>query len=139
MVLLTLLTLLAELTLLILLIVLHLLDLPLEFFGLPPQHLLLEALLGSLLILPRLVGELLLPPGQFFEFLQGVIDLLLALIGAASGIAGALVLILLGIEFEIKQTFQIARSTLRPAATAAAVAKRYLDIAARGFGAQQVL
>lgn len=67
--LLPLLTLLTLLALLVLLLTLQLLDLALELFGFTAQHLLLEALLGSLLILPRLIGEFLLATREFLELL----------------------------------------------------------------------
>src|SRR5207244_8294010 len=52
-----------------------------------------------------------------------------------------LVLVLLGVELQVEQTFQIARSAARaPAASTAALpSERYLDLAERGFGTQQIL
>jgi hypothetical protein len=96
--LLTLLPLLTLLALLVLLLPLQLLDLALELFGFTAQHLLLEALLRDLLVLPRLIRELLLATREFLELLQRVIDILLPLIAAAlPGAFGAFVLVLFGV------------------------------------------
>jgi hypothetical protein len=138
--LLTLLPLLSLLTLLSLLLPLQLLDLALQLFGFAAEHLLLKALLRDLLILASLVGELLLAPRQFLEFLQSFIDLLLAITSTATTLPAAFVLVLFGIELEVEEAFEVARAVLPAASPAAStVAERDLDIAPRGFGAQQVL
>jgi hypothetical protein len=138
--LLALLPLLSLLTLLSLLLPLQLLDLALQLFGFAAEHLLLKALLRDLLILTSLVGELLLAPRQFLEFLQSFIDLLLAITSTATTLPAAFVLVLFGIELEVEEAFEVARAVLPAASPAASpVAERDLDIAPRGFGAQQVL
>jgi hypothetical protein len=137
--LLALLSLLALLTLLILLLPLQLLDFALEFLGFAAKHFLLEPLLGNLLILARLIGELLLATGEFLELLEGVIDLLLTIAGLAAAAAGAFILVLLGVEFEIEESFEIAGAALHSTATASAVAESDLNVTARGFSTQQIL
>ena len=120
----------------------HLLQLPLQLLRLAPQHLLLPALLGSLLLpLLLLIGQLLLTLGQLFQLLQRFIDLLLLLLLLAGGLRLiVLVLILFGIQFEIEQPFHVARPGAAATASAALlVAERHLNIAGRRFGAHQVL
>ena len=149
--LLTLLTLLSLLTLLTLLVtaqlaaivarqLLHLLP---KLFRLAPQQLLLPALVrGKLLALALLVGQFLLPLSQFFQLLHGLVDALLALVTGLR-LPGVLVLILLGIEFQVEEPLKVARGAVPTTAAASAAtalpAKRHLNIAPGGFGAQQVL
>lgn len=92
--LLTLLTLLA--------LLLHLLHLALQFFGFAAEHLLLPALVGSLDAIVALGGQLFLAARQLFELLQSFVDLLILLAGRGSALL-RLVLIFLGIEFEIEE------------------------------------
>ena len=111
----------------------HLFQLALQLFGFAAQHLLLPALLGSLLLaFLLLLGQFLLPPGELLQFLQRLVDLLLLLLLRAGRLRlAALVLILLGIEFEIEQAFQVARAGAAAATTAATtlLAEGDLDIA----------
>jgi hypothetical protein len=135
-----LLSLLTLLSLLVLLLALELLDLALQLLGFAAQHLLLEALLGGLLVLAGLIGELLLAARELLELLQRLINFLLTLVAGLTAAFGALVLVLFGIELEIEEAFEVAGATLGTAAPAAsAVAERDLDITARGFRAQEVL
>src|SRR6266850_516074 len=75
---------------------------------------------------------------QLIELLKRFVDVLIALAGRTGGLR-RFVLIFFRVELEIKQAREIApRAASRPAAPAAA-AKRYLNLAERGLGAQQVL
>ncbi len=96
----------------------QLLHLLAQLFGLAPQHLLLPALLVSLLLLPLLLGQFLLAARQFLQLGQRFFDLLLALIGR-SGIAARFELVLLAIQLQIKEPFQIAPRTSGASASAA--------------------
>ena len=120
------------------------LHLPLQLLGLAAEHLLLPALLRSLLLaLLLLLGQFLLPLGELLQLLERLVDLLLAAAAAAAGRLrlAALVLILFGIEFEVEQTLHVARGAAAAATAAAAalLAEGHLDIAERRFGAHQVL
>src|ERR1019366_112633 len=112
----------------------QLFHLALKLFGLAPQHLLLPALLGGLLlvVLTLLLREFLLAPGELLEFLQRLVDGALPLVGGLRH-AAALVLVLLGVKFQVEQPFEVARGAVATAATAAAASaaapERHLDVA----------
>ena len=142
--LLALLTLLPFLLLLLLGKLLHLLA---KLFSLAPQHLLLPALLERLLLaLILLLGELLLaalPAAPWL--LQSLVDYPSAAArpkrSSRQDFWPGLVLILPRVsELKIEHAGEIASGALRStAATAALLAEGNLNIAERGFGAQQVL
>ena len=116
-----------------------LLHLPLELLRFALQHLLLPFLFGCLGAVALLRGEIRLALGEFIELLQRIGHLLgFLLFGGSSGLAG-LILILLGIEFEIEKRGEIARSAAATTPSAAAASERNLNLPERGFGAQQVL
>ncbi|HEX4147857.1 MAG TPA: hypothetical protein VHY20_02675, partial [Pirellulales bacterium] len=73
-----------------------LLHLPLELLRIALQHFLLPLLLGGLLAIALLLGQIFLAPGQLVELLERVVDFLRPLLGGAGsrGFLG-LVLILL--------------------------------------------
>jgi hypothetical protein len=123
--------------LLLLLVALHLLQLPLQFLCLTPQHLFLPALLITLIARALLLGQLFLTFGQLFELLQGFVYFLSALICRIGCLAG-LVLIFLRIQFEVEQAGKIA-ARRTPSSTASSRSERHLNLAERGFGAKQVL
>ena len=85
--------------------------------------------------------QFLLPPGELLQFLQRLVDGALPLVCGLRHPA-ALVLVLLGVQLQVEQPFEVARGaiTATPAATApAAAAKCHLDVAESSFRAQQVL
>ncbi len=132
-------------TLLTLLTVLNIFHLPAKLFGFATQHFLLPALLRQLIRIGALLllREVLLTARQFLQLLHGVVDLLLLLIGTATGGLGiGFVLVLFLIEFEIEQVGEIAAGSSAPTTSTAApatAADLNLDIAEGRFGAQQVL
>ena len=83
----------------------QLLHLLLELFGFAAQHLLFPPLLRRLLTLALLVGKFLLAFGELLQFFERIINLALARIGGLR-LAGAFVLILLGVQFEIEEAGQ---------------------------------
>src|SRR5580658_1071805 len=109
----------------------------LELLRLALQHFLLPFLLGGLGTIALLLGQILLAPGQFVELFQRVGDLLRFLFGGSRGGLAGLVLILLGVQFQIEEARQVARRTA--SAAPAAPAKRNLDLPEGRFGAQQKL
>ena len=115
----------------------------LELLGFAAQHLLLPALLrGLLLALALLLGQFLLPLGELLA--ASAAPRRSAAAAAALGglrLLALFVLVLLGIQLQIEEAFHVARGAAAAAATAAAalLAEGHLDIAERGFGAQQVL
>src|SRR5439155_332967 len=124
--------------------VLHLLQLLLEFFRIAPKLFLLIMLLRGLLwVLALLLGQLLLPFRQLLQLLQCFVDGLLLRIAAAAllRLFGALILILLGIEFQIEKALQIAGgpAAATTSSTASALSERHLNVAERRLRAQQVL
>ena len=138
--LLTLLALLALLPLLAMLIQL-LLHLLLQLLGLALQHLLLPLLLSGLGIARALLlSQTLLALGQLVQLFQRVVNFLRLLFGAGRrGLLG-LVLIFLGIEFEIEERRQIPRRAAAAAAsTPAARSKRDLNVPVGGFRALEEL
>ena len=134
---LTLLSLLTVLCLLRLFAALQLLHLPLELFGFAAQHFLFPTLLRHLLGGLLLLRQLLLPARQLFQFFQRIVNLLLACFLSRTGVGFILVLFL--VQFQIEQIGQIAPGATATAASAATAALLNLNIAERGFSAQQVL
>ena len=132
--------LLALLTLLRLLgkLLLHLL-LKLRRFAL--QHFLLPFLFGRLRsAIALLLSETFLALSQFIEFLQRLVDFLRFLFGRRGRARLRVILILLGIEFQIEKAGQIARRTAAtPAASTAAGTKRNLNLPESSLRAQQEL
>ena len=135
--LLSLLTLLAGLPLLAGLVPRQLFHLLLQLFSFAAEHFLLPALLRALLFVALLLSEFLLPARKLLELLQRLIEFFLALIGGRSLCAG-FVLVLLGIEFEIEETFEVAAGATT-ASAASPLSEGYLDLSTCGFGAQQML
>ena len=115
-----------------------LLHLLLELLRLALQHLLLPFLLGSLRAITLLLRQILLALGQFIQLFQRVGDFLRLLLGGAAADFCGLVLILLGIEFQIEKRSQIARRAA-PAASAPLRSKRNLNLPEGSFRAQQRL
>ena len=74
-------------------------------------------------MLPLLLGQFLLAAGQFLQLRQRFFDLLLPLIGR-SGIAARFELVLLAIQLQVKEPFQIA-----PRTSSASAAECHLNIA----------
>src|SRR5207253_883686 len=115
------------------LLVLHLLlQLLLELLRLTAEHLLLPPVLRRLLfVLALLLGEFLLPFGKLLQLFQRFVDLLLLRIAALlSALAGAFILILLGVELEIEEALHVAcRAAATASPAAAALSKCHLDIA----------
>ena len=72
-----------------------------ELFRLTPEHLLLPALLRSLLVLLLLLGQFLLPARKLFQLLERLVDLLRTALGRR--LLAGLVLVLLHIQFEIEK------------------------------------
>jgi hypothetical protein len=117
----------------------HLLQLPLQLFGLATQHLLLPSILKRLCRVALLLCEILLAAGQSVQLLQGVIDILRALFGWRSCLR-RLILILLRVELEVEEAGEIAARIASASSTAAALlAKGYLNLAKGGLCAQKVL
>ena len=86
-----------------------------QLFGLAAQHFLLPTLLGALLVVFLLLGKLFLALRQLIELLQRFVNFLLLLAGRAPRSLRRLVLILLGVEFQIEQAREIAsRATPLP-------------------------
>ncbi len=77
-----------------------------KFLSFATKHFLLPALLRGLLLIGLLLGEFLLAPGEFFQFRERVIHGFLLFL--SRGLLAALVLVLLGVQFEIKKVLQIA-------------------------------
>jgi len=76
-----------------------------QLFRFAAQHFLLPALFKALLLaLILILGQLLLPPGQFGKLLQRFIDFLLPLLRptAAAATLASLVLILFRVEFQVE-------------------------------------
>src|SRR6185437_8717264 len=114
----------------------QLVQLLLQLLGLPAQHLLLPALLGGLLLVLRL-GQILLAARQFVQLFQGVVNGLRFLLLARRRLL-RLVLVLLGVEFEIEQAGQVAcGAAATTTSSSSARAKRDLDLPERRLGLQQ--
>src|SRR5205823_6590516 len=99
----------------------QLVQLLLQLLGFAPQHFLLPALLRSLLrVLALLLRQFLLALRKLLQLLQRIVDLLLALLLRRLRPLVAFVLVLLGIQLQIEQTFEVARTgaAASPAATA---------------------
>ena len=138
-----LLTLLASLALLPLLALLRILGqlfhLLLQLFRLATQHLLLPALLKTLLRIVLCVGQLFLPLGQCVQLLQRALYILGMLLSGRRGLR-RLILVLFRIQFKIEQACKIAARTAAATTTATLLlAKRYLYLAKRRLGTQQRL
>ncbi len=117
----------------------QLFQLSLQLFHLPPQHLLLPALLGAALRVAAVSGgELALPARQLVEFFQRLIDCSRLLAGRCRSL-GALVGILLHVQLEVEQARQVATGGIDRTRAAAAAPKSNLDLPERSFRAQQVL
>ncbi len=127
--------LLPTLPLLIFLVLCQLLHLPLQLLGLSAQHLLLPALLESLLRILLLIGKLFLPLGQRVQLRQRVFYLLLLLFLGRSGLR-RLVLILLRIQFQVEQAGKIASSAAAASTTAALLPEGDLNFPERCLCAQ---
>ena len=89
-----------------------------------------------------LVRQLLLALGQFLQLLQRFVHFSLLRVGRLVRLH-AFVLVLLRVQLEIEEPFEIARgavhSTASASAASALAAHGHLDVAERGFGAQQEL
>src|SRR6267143_1883345 len=82
--------------------------------------------------------EFFLAARQLIELLKRFVDVFITLAGRTGGLR-RFVLILFRVELEIKQAREVAPRAASRTATPAAAAKRYLNLAERGLGAQQVL
>ena len=82
-------------------IALHPLKFLLEAFRFAPEHFLLPTLLRALLIPLGILGQLLLPPGQFFQLAHGLIDFFLFLL--RGHLLAGFVLVFFRVEFEIEE------------------------------------
>ena len=120
-------------------LLLHLLHLTLQLLRLTPQHLLLPPLLERLRLVPLLLCQLFLPLRQRVQLRQRVIHLLRFLLLRRTRLR-RLVLVLLRIQFQIKQTRQVTprASTPTPAA-ATLLPKRHLNLPERRLSPQQRL
>src|SRR5262249_9886459 len=87
---------------------LHLLHLALKLFGFAAKHFLLVPLLRSHLAALLLLGEFLLATCKLLQLFERVVHVLLALVGRILHLAGAFVLVLLGVEFEIEEALEVA-------------------------------
>ncbi len=86
-----------------LLVARHLLHLALQFLSIAAKHLLLPALLIEVLFAGALLlRKFFLAASQCLEFLKRLVDFLLAL-GRRAGVLSGLVLVLLGVELEIRE------------------------------------
>ena len=119
----------------------HLLHLLAEFFSFPAKHLLLPARGRLLLIALCLFRQFLLTARQLFEASQHRFEFRVLLLLLASGglRLASLVLVLLGIEFEIEQTFEVAARSATSRAATALLLLRHLDIAEHALRPQQGL
>ena len=108
--------------------------------GLALQHLLLPHLLGGVLAVALLLRNIFLALRKFIEFLQRIVDLLRLLLGGRCRPRLRLILILLGIEFQVEQAGEIAgRTTTSAAASSTLRSERNLNLPERRFCAQQIL
>ena len=109
-------------------------------FGLAPQHLLLPALLETLLRVGPLVGQVCLPLRQRVKLLQRVFYVLFVLLLRRSSLRG-FVLVLCGIKLQVKETGEVAsRAAATSSATAAAaLTEGHLNLAEGCLRAQQRL
>src|SRR5262249_8203430 len=115
----------------------HLLHAALQFLGFAAQHLLLPPLLRGGLLFLLLLGQFLLALGKLLELLQRFVDFLLPLVGGGS-LLSALVLVLLGIEFQVEETLEVALGPAASPATASALAaESHLDFAESRLGTQE--
>ena len=81
----------------------------LELFGFALQHFLLPLLLGGLLTVALLLGEIFLAVREFVELLESIGEVLRLLLLSRSGGVLGFVLVLFGVELEIEESREIAR------------------------------
>jgi hypothetical protein len=125
-------------TLLLLLVALHLFHLALQLFGFAAQHLFLPALLVALIAVALLLGQFFLALSQLLQLLQGFIDFLGALVCGITGLT-RFVLVLLGIQFQVEETGEIASCRAATPTAASSRSEGHLNLTEGGFGAKQVL
>ena len=117
----------------------QLLHLPAKLLRLTPQHLLFPALLETLLVVALLLlGQLLLALGEFFQFLERLVHLAFT-VRRHFLRSARLVLVLVRIQLEVEQAFQIAALTARAAGSTAALTKCDLDFTEDRLGTKKVL
>jgi hypothetical protein len=109
-------------------------DATLQLLRLAPQQLLVPALLQRQLLLTVQCRQFLLASRQFLQPAERLFHLAVALL-LRNGRLSGLVLVLFGVQLQIKQAFQIPGAASRPAAAA----ESDLNPAERGFGPEQVL
>src|SRR5277367_1530434 len=118
---------------------LHLFHVALQLLGLTPQHLLLPPLLEVLCLVLLLLRQLLLPLGQSIQLLQRLVYLLRLLLCSRARLR-RLILVLLGVEFQVKQARKIAsRTTATTTAAPSTLTERHLNLPERSLRSQQRL
>ena len=111
---------------------LQLLELPFQFLGLAAQDLLLPSLRkGRRGLSAGLLGELFLPPCQFLELLEGLVDFAVHLLGGHAPAGFVLILLEVHLEFE---HFEQILACLSASASASAAPALDFDSAEDGFG-----